>query len=178
MQHSILQLYFYSSCHLSNTKASNQMQSLIEEIESSGNASVEVWDLKKKKKGGRLKEVHQWIVAIIQRNPAEHLRILQSVKKVQGVPCTEVHPRSPANNETSCMIPCFPVHASASALWFQLSLCSSEGPQTHFTSTPPHYVRSNLGLRIWLETPGWFCLHTKSTATLEGKKMSASGLQS
>lgn len=66
------------------------------------------------------------------------------------------------------MIPCIPVHASASALWFQLSLCSSEGPQTHFTSTPPHYVRSNLGLRIWLETPGWFCLHTKSTATLEG----------
>lgn len=54
MQHSILQLYFYSSCQLSSTKASNQMQSLIEEIDSSGNASVEVWDLKKrkKKKGG------------------------------------------------------------------------------------------------------------------------------
>lgn len=52
MQHSILQFYFYS-CHLSSTKASNQMQSLIEEIDSSGNASVEVWDLKKK--GGAFK---------------------------------------------------------------------------------------------------------------------------
>lgn len=31
------------------------MQSLIEEIDSSGNASVEVWDLKKKKGGGAFK---------------------------------------------------------------------------------------------------------------------------